>query len=74
MDHIGRYELLSRLGAGGMATVYLARALGPDGREQHVALKLMHGELAEDPQFVASCSSTRRGSRDRAVPTSSAEP
>ena len=45
----GRYKVLSRLGAGGMADVYLAedQQLG-----RKVALKLLHHRFAEDPGFV----------------------
>jgi beta-lactam-binding protein with PASTA domain/predicted Ser/Thr protein kinase len=45
----GRYKVLSRLGAGGMADVYLAedQQLG-----RKVALKLLHRRFAEDPGFV----------------------
>jgi eukaryotic-like serine/threonine-protein kinase len=45
----GRYKVLSRLGAGGMAEVYLAedQQLG-----RKVALKLLHRRFAEDPGFV----------------------
>src|SRR5437588_11103549 len=45
----GRYKVLSRLGAGGMADVYLAedQQLG-----RKVALKLMHRRFSEDPGFV----------------------
>ncbi|WP_397428664.1 serine/threonine-protein kinase [Pseudofrankia sp. BMG5.37] len=46
---IGRYELLSRLGAGGMGAVYLA--LDSSGRR--VAIKVIRGELANDPEFRA---------------------
>ncbi|HEX8975025.1 MAG TPA: Stk1 family PASTA domain-containing Ser/Thr kinase [Solirubrobacteraceae bacterium] len=45
----GRYKVLRRLGAGGMADVFLAedQQLG-----RHVALKLLHGRFAADPDFV----------------------
>jgi beta-lactam-binding protein with PASTA domain/predicted Ser/Thr protein kinase len=45
----GRYRVLSRLGTGGMADVYLAedQQLG-----RKVALKLLHRRFAEDPGFV----------------------
>ncbi|MGI8903950.1 MAG: Stk1 family PASTA domain-containing Ser/Thr kinase [Solirubrobacteraceae bacterium] len=45
----GRYKVTSRLGAGGMADVFLAedQQLG-----RQVALKLLHGRFAEDPGFV----------------------
>ena len=45
----GRYEVLSRIAAGGMATVYLA-ADARLGRQ--VALKVMHPHLAADEVFV----------------------
>jgi serine/threonine protein kinase len=46
----GRYAVTARIARGGMATVYLAldRRLDRD-----VALKVMHGHLADDPQFTA---------------------
>src|ERR1700712_3811186 len=45
----GRYHVLSRLGSGGMADVFLAedQQLG-----RKVALKLLHRRFAEDPDFV----------------------
>src|SRR2546421_3220759 len=45
----GRYKVLSRLGAGGMADVFLAedQQLG-----RKIALKLLHRRFAEDPGFV----------------------
>ncbi|MGH2868553.1 MAG: Stk1 family PASTA domain-containing Ser/Thr kinase [Solirubrobacteraceae bacterium] len=45
----GRYKVLARLGSGGMADVFLAedQQLG-----RKVALKLLHGRFAADPDFV----------------------
>jgi serine/threonine-protein kinase len=48
----GRYSLLYRFGAGGMANIYLARLLGAQGFEKLIALKVIHDRLAFDPQFV----------------------
>ncbi|MEV6210937.1 serine/threonine-protein kinase [Kitasatospora sp. NPDC051914] len=45
---IGHYEVLRRLGAGGMGEVYLARS--PGGRQ--VALKIVHPDLQEDPEAL----------------------
>src|SRR5687767_11395671 len=49
---IGRYELIHRLGHGGMATVYLGRATGKAGFERLVAVKVIHPHLANEPEFV----------------------
>ena len=43
--HLGPYELLEELGAGGMATVY--RAYQPS-MERQVAVKVINHALAED--------------------------
>ncbi|HTR51384.1 MAG TPA: serine/threonine-protein kinase [Kofleriaceae bacterium] len=48
----GRYEILSRLGVGGMATVYLARNAGELGFQRLCAVKVLHPHLAEEPGFV----------------------
>ncbi|MFO0748093.1 MAG: hypothetical protein U1F43_20915, partial [Myxococcota bacterium] len=52
LGHIGRYELLSRLGAGGMGEVYLARSRGAGGFEKQVVIKRILPHLASDPGFV----------------------
>jgi len=44
----GRYQVRSRIARGGMATVYLASDLR---LERPVAIKIMHGHLADDEQF-----------------------
>ncbi len=59
----GRYEVVSRIARGGMATVYLAidRRLDRD-----VALKVMHGHLAEGAAGSAFISRFRREARSAA--------
>lgn len=44
----GRYQVRSRIARGGMATVYLATDLR---LERRVAIKVMHGHLADDAKF-----------------------
>jgi tRNA A-37 threonylcarbamoyl transferase component Bud32 len=48
-----RYELLDRIGVGGMAEVYKARASGAHGFQKIVAIKRILPELAARPEFVA---------------------
>ncbi len=47
--HVGRFRIVRRLGAGGMATVHLAVAEGDGGFEKWVALKICLPHLARDP-------------------------
>ena len=47
-DHIGVYQLLARLGSGGMARVFLGRA--PEGRL--VAIKVVRADLTDDEEFL----------------------
>jgi eukaryotic-like serine/threonine-protein kinase len=48
----GRYHLLYRIGTGGMANLYLARATGPDGFEKLIAIKRIHEPLCHQPDFL----------------------
>jgi eukaryotic-like serine/threonine-protein kinase len=52
-ERIGPYQVLERIGAGGMATVYLARDSRQAGIHQYIAMKTVHPHFASDPSFVA---------------------
>ena len=49
---LGPYEILTRIAAGGMSVVYLARRRGPAGFKRLVAVKICRPELRDDPDFV----------------------
>ncbi|MDP2309976.1 MAG: protein kinase [Pseudomonadota bacterium] len=49
----GRYQLLERIAAGGMAEVFLARSFGVEGFEKRLVIKRILPELAKNPRFVA---------------------
>ena len=49
---LGRYEVLARLASGGMAGVYVARALGVAGFERLFAIKVLHPHLAHEEEFI----------------------
>ncbi len=49
---LGRYELFERIASGGMASVYLGRALGSGGFERVVAIKMCHEHLRDNDDFV----------------------
>jgi serine/threonine-protein kinase len=51
-DQIGDYEIVAKLKSGGMATLFLGRRRGASGFAKHVAIKVVHEHLAEDPAFV----------------------
>src|SRR5262245_37523667 len=50
-QRIGRYHVLKRFGTGGMATIYLGRALGKNGFEKWVAIKRPHSHLFGNPKI-----------------------
>jgi serine/threonine protein kinase len=50
---MGRYSLYGKIASGGMATMYFGRLLGPSGFARTVAVKCLHAQFAEDPQFSA---------------------
>jgi len=49
----GRYVIFEPFARGGMASVHLGRLLGPAGFSRTVAIKRMHEEFAQNPEFVA---------------------
>ncbi|MCK5799232.1 MAG: serine/threonine protein kinase, partial [Deltaproteobacteria bacterium] len=49
----GRYDLLERIGGGGMAEVFKARSSGVAGFEKIIAIKRILPALASDSEFVA---------------------
>jgi serine/threonine-protein kinase len=51
-SRLGKYQLISRIGRGGMATVWVAREHGQKPEEQRlVAVKAILSDLAHDPEF-----------------------
>ncbi|MDB4964542.1 MAG: Serine/threonine protein kinase PrkC, regulator of stationary phase [Myxococcales bacterium] len=48
----GKYELVSRLAAGGMAEIFLARTKGIAGFEKYLVIKRILGHRTQDPEFV----------------------
>jgi serine/threonine-protein kinase len=51
---IGRYEVLVEIASGGMATVHLARLVGPVSFSRTVAVKRLHRHLAGRPHVVTA--------------------
>ncbi|TXD34955.1 protein kinase [Lujinxingia vulgaris] len=48
----GRYALLQKIGAGGMAEIYRAKTFGAAGFEKEFAIKLILPSLVDDTEFV----------------------
>jgi len=53
VDQVGRYQLIHRLAAGGMAELYLAKTSGIEGFEKIVVLKRILGHLRDNAAFVS---------------------
>ncbi|HWE26720.1 MAG TPA: protein kinase, partial [Polyangia bacterium] len=51
MEAFGKYQLVRRLGVGGMAEVFLAREPLAQGLAKILVIKKIHPSLAETPQF-----------------------
>ncbi len=51
-ERLGKYDLLERVGVGGMAELFLARASAQHGFEKTVALKRILPAFAENPDFI----------------------
>ncbi|NTX62536.1 serine/threonine protein kinase [Myxococcus sp. CA051A] len=52
-EHLGRYELLTQLGRGGMAETWRARLVGAAGVTKPVLIKKVLPEFANDEAFVS---------------------
>ena len=52
LDHVTRYELLDRIGVGGMAEIFRGKAVAAGGFEKPVAIKRILPHLSQDKRFV----------------------
>jgi serine/threonine protein kinase/Flp pilus assembly protein TadD len=52
LRRLGKYELIARIGEGGMAEVYLARQRGPMDFEKVVVVKTIHPHLGRKKKFI----------------------
>jgi len=48
----GRFQLILEMARGGMATLYLARLMGPEQFEKLLVIKRIHEHLAQDDSFI----------------------
>jgi len=51
-QRFGRYELLEQMGRGGMATILLARLVGPSDFQKHLVIKRIHDHLTTDDETI----------------------
>ncbi|MBI2567188.1 MAG: serine/threonine protein kinase [Candidatus Schekmanbacteria bacterium] len=49
---LGKYEIVRKIAAGGMAEVYLAKQIGPGGFAKFVVIKNIHSHLCGDDEFT----------------------
>ncbi len=52
LPRVGRYEVLARIKRGGMGSVYMCRLSGNAGFRRLFAMKVLHGDLANDVDAV----------------------
>ncbi len=52
LEYAGQFRLVNKIAEGGMATVYEAHQLGPQGFEKRIALKVIHPHYARQPEFL----------------------
>jgi serine/threonine protein kinase len=52
LTRLGSYEIVRKLARGGMAELFLARTVGPEGFAKLVVLKKILPQYAENPKFV----------------------
>ncbi|MFN0061522.1 MAG: protein kinase domain-containing protein [Myxococcaceae bacterium] len=52
IESYGKYYLIRQLAEGGMAQIYLAKQVGPEGFERNVVIKRMLPHLSQAPDFV----------------------
>jgi serine/threonine protein kinase len=52
VEYKGAFRLVNKVAEGGMATVYEAEQLGPEGFTKRIALKVIHPHYAKRPEFL----------------------
>src|SRR5687768_17905779 len=52
VEYKGTFRLVNKVAEGGMATVYEAEQLGPEGFTKRIALKVIHPHYAKRAEFL----------------------